>query len=102
MGKSAVVEGLALEIASGTVPDVLRNKTIFSLNVSGLIAGAKYRGELEERFKNAIDYVISRGDIILFIDEIHNIMGAGSTGDGNLDIAEMLKPMLARGGKICC
>ena len=97
VGKSAVVEGLALEIASGTVPDVLRNKTIFSLNVSGLIAGAKYRGELEERFKNAIDYVISRGDIILFIDEIHNIMGAGSTGDGNLDIAEMLKPMLARG-----
>ena len=76
---------------------MLRNKTIFSLNVSGLIAGAKYRGELEERFKNAIDYVISRGDIILFIDEIHNIMGAGSTGDGNLDIAEMLKPMLARG-----
>ena len=97
VGKSAVVEGLALEIASGTVPDVLRNKTIFSLNVSGLIAGAKYRGELEERFKNAIDYVISRGDIILFIDEIHNIVGAGSTGDGNLDIAEMLKPMLARG-----
>ncbi len=97
VGKSAVVEGLALEIASGTVPDVLRNKTIFSLNVSGLLAGAKYRGELEERFKNAIDYVVSKGDIILFIDEIHNIMGAGSTGDSSLDIAEMLKPMLARG-----
>lgn len=97
VGKSAVVEGLALEIASGKVPDVLRNKIIFSLNISGLLAGAKYRGELEERFKNAIDYVIFQGNIILFIDEIHNIMGAGSTGDGSLDIAEMLKPMLARG-----
>lgn len=97
VGKSAVVEGLALEIVSGTVPDVLRNKTIFSLDISGLLAGAKYRGELEERFKNAIDYVISRGDIILFIDEIHNIMGAGSTSEGGIDIAEMLKPMLARG-----
>ena len=97
VGKSAVVEGLALEIASGKVPDVLRNKIIFSFNISGLLAGAKYRGELEERFKNAIDYVISQGNIILFIDEIHNIMGAGSTGDGSLDIAEMLKPMLARG-----
>lgn len=97
VGKSAVVEGLALEIVSGTVPDVLRNKIIFSLDLSGLLAGAKYRGELEERFKNAIDYVISRGDIILFIDEIHNIMGAGSTSEGGIDIAEMLKPMLARG-----
>lgn len=97
VGKSAVVEGLALEIVSGTVPDVLRNKTIFSLDISGMLAGAKYRGELEERFKTAIDYVISRGDIILFIDEIHNIMGAGSTSEGGIDIAEMLKPMLARG-----
>ena len=97
VGKSAVVEGLALEIVSGTVPDVLRNKIIFSLDISGLLAGAKYRGELEERFKNAIDYVISRGVIILFIDEIHNIMGAGSTSEGGIDIAEMLKPMLARG-----
>lgn len=97
VGKSAVVEGLALEIASGSVPDVLRNKIIFSLNISGMIAGSKYRGELEERFKNAIDYVVSQGNIILFIDEIHNIMGAGSTGDSNMDIAEMLKPMLARG-----
>ena len=97
VGKSAVVEGLALEIVAGTVPDVLRNKTIFSLDISGMIAGAKYRGELEERFKTAIDYVISRGDIILFIDEIHNIMGAGSTSEGGIDIAEMLKPMLARG-----
>ena len=97
VGKSAVVEGLALEIAGGSVPETLRNKIIFSLDMSGLLAGAKYRGEFEERFKKAIDYVVERGDIILFIDEIHNIMGAGSSGDGNMDMAEMLKPMLARG-----
>lgn len=97
VGKSAVIEGLAQEIANGEVPDVLRNKTIFSLNMSGLLAGTKYRGELEERFKDAIDYIVKRGDIILFIDEIHNIMGAGATGDSSFDIAEMLKPMMARG-----
>lgn len=97
VGKSAVIEGLASEIASGSVPDVLRNKIIFSLDLSGLLAGAKYRGELEERFKTAMDYVSSQGNVILFIDEIHNIMGAGATGEGNFDIAEMLKPALARG-----
>ncbi|MBO4323345.1 MAG: ATP-dependent Clp protease ATP-binding subunit [Clostridia bacterium] len=97
VGKSAVVEGLAIEIASGSVPEILRNKIIFSLDLSGLIAGAKYRGEFEERFKKAIEFVVERGDIILFIDEIHNIMGAGGSGDGNFDMAEMLKPMLARG-----
>ncbi len=97
VGKSAVVEGLANEIASGSVPETLRNKIIFSMNLSGLLAGTKYRGEFEERFKSAIDYVAEHGNIILFIDEIHNIMGAGSTGDSNFDMAEMLKPMLARG-----
>ncbi len=97
VGKSAVVEGLALEIANGTVPSTLRDKTIFSLNLSGVLAGTKYRGEFEQRFKEAVDYVIERGDIIVFIDEIHNIMGAGATGDGSMDLAEMLKPMLARG-----
>ena len=97
VGKSAVVEGLALEIVKGSVPETLRDKIIFSLDLSGLLAGSKYRGEFEERFKNAIDYVVKEGNIILFIDEIHNIMGAGSTGDSSLDIAEMLKPMLARG-----
>ncbi len=97
VGKSAVVEGLALEIANGTVPSTLRDKIIFSLNLSGVLAGTKYRGEFEQRFKEAVDYVIERGDIIVFIDEIHNIMGAGATGDGSMDLAEMLKPMLARG-----
>ena len=97
VGKSAVVEGLALEIVKGSVPETLRGKIIFSLDLSGLLAGSKYRGEFEERFKNAIDYVVKEGNIILFIDEIHNIIGAGSTGDSSLDIAEMLKPMLARG-----
>ncbi|MDY3724757.1 MAG: ATP-dependent Clp protease ATP-binding subunit [Candidatus Borkfalkiaceae bacterium] len=97
VGKSAVVEGFALEIANGTVPSTLRDKIIFSLNLSGVLAGTKYRGEFEQRFKEAVDYVVERGDIIVFIDEIHNIMGAGATGDGSMDLAEMLKPMLARG-----
>ena len=97
VGKSAVVEGLALEIANGTVPSTLRDKIIFSINLSGVLAGTKYRGEFEQRFKEAVDYVVERGDIIVFIDEIHNIMGAGATGDGSMDLAEMLKPMLARG-----
>ena len=97
VGKSAVVEGLAIQIAMGQVPDTLRNKIIFSINLSGLLAGTKFRGEFEERFQEAINYVQSEGNIILFIDEIHNIMGAGNSGDGNMDLADMLKPMLARG-----
>ncbi|MBO4262869.1 MAG: ATP-dependent Clp protease ATP-binding subunit [Clostridia bacterium] len=97
VGKSAVVEGLAIEIAKGNVPETLRDKIIFSLDLSGLLAGSKYRGEFEERFKSAIDYVAENKNVILFIDEIHNIIGAGSTGEGNMDMAEMLKPMLARG-----
>ncbi len=97
VGKSAVVEGLALQIAMGQVPDTLRNKIIFSINLSGLLAGTKFRGEFEERFQEAISYVQNEGNIILFIDEIHNIMGAGNSGDGNMDLADMLKPMLARG-----
>ena len=97
VGKSAVVEGLAIAIAMGRVPDILRDKIIFSINLSGLIAGTKYRGEFEERFQEAINFVIKKGNIILFIDEIHNIMGAGNSGDSNMDLADMLKPMLARG-----
>ena len=97
VGKSAVVEGLAIQIALGQVPDTLRDKIIFSINLSGLLAGTKYRGEFEERFQEAINYVQNEGNIILFIDEIHNIMGAGNSGDGNMDLADMLKPMLARG-----
>ena len=97
VGKTAVVEGLALMIAHGRVPDTLRNKIIFSINLSGLIAGTKFRGEFEERLQEALNYVQNQGNIILFIDEIHNIMGAGNSGDSNMDLADMLKPMLARG-----
>ncbi|MBO7215219.1 MAG: ATP-dependent Clp protease ATP-binding subunit, partial [Clostridia bacterium] len=97
VGKTSVVEGLALKIASGEAPEFLRNKKIFSLDLAGLLSGTKFRGEFEERLKIAVDYVKNDGDIILFIDEIHNIVGAGSTSDGKFDVAEFLKPMLARG-----
>ncbi|MBQ3235208.1 MAG: ATP-dependent Clp protease ATP-binding subunit [Clostridia bacterium] len=97
VGKTSVVEGLALKIASGEAPEFLRNKKIFSLDLGGLLSGTKFRGEFEERLKTAVDYAISDGNIIFFIDEIHNIVGAGSTSDGKFDTAEFLKPMLARG-----
>lgn len=97
VGKTAIVEGLALKIASGDVPEFLRNKAIFSLDLGGVLSGTKYRGEFEERFKALIDYILSNGNVILFIDEIHNIVGAGSTSDSNFDVAELLKPLLARG-----
>ena len=95
VGKSAVVEGLAQAIVKNEVPDTLMGKRIFALNLSGLIAGAKYRGEFEERFKKAIDYLKQEKSTILFIDEIHNLVGAGATNDG-MDAAEMIKPELAR------
>lgn len=94
IGKSAVVEGLAQKIARGDVPLDLQNKIVFSLDITGLVAGAKYRGEFEERFKKAIDYARESDHIILFIDEIHTITAAGSDGMG---ATEMLKPILARG-----
>lgn len=97
VGKTSVVEGLALMIARGEAPEFLRNKTIFSLDLGGLLSGTKFRGDFEERLKTAVDYVVSQGNIILFIDEIHNIVGAGSASDGKFDTAEFLKPMLARG-----
>ena len=96
VGKSAVVEGLAQAIVSNKVPDVLVGKRLFSLNLSGLLAGAKYRGEFEERFKKAIDFLKKDKTTILFIDEIHNLVGTGATNDG-MDAAEMIKPELARG-----
>lgn len=96
VGKSAVVDGLALAIANGDVPDILRNKSIFSLELGGLMAGTKYRGELEERLKQVIDYITSNKDIIVFIDEIHTLVQVG--GDkGEVNPADMLKPYLARG-----
>ena len=97
VGKSAVVEGLAQAIVKGNVPELLADKIVFSLDIAGMLAGARYRGDFEERLKKAIDIVKSNGNIILFIDEIHNIVGAGSTGEGNMDAANILKPMLSRG-----
>ena len=97
VGKTAIVEGLAQRIVSGDVPEGLKDKTIFSLDMGSLIAGAKYRGEFEERLKAVLNEVSSsEGKIILFIDEIHNIVGAGKT-DGAMDAGNLLKPMLARG-----
>ena len=101
VGKTAVVEGLAQRIAKGDVPDNLKNKKIFSLDMGALVAGAKYRGEFEERLKAVLDEVSkSNGEIILFIDELHTIVGAGAT-EGSLDAGNMLKPMLARGELHC-
>ena len=97
VGKSAIVEGLALKIVKNEVPDTLKGKKIFSLDVSSLVAGTKFRGEFENKLKSALDYVLQNKDIILFIDEIHNIVGAGSTSDSSLDIAEIFKPLLSRG-----
>ncbi len=97
VGKSAVVEGLAQAIVKGNVPEILADKIIFSLDLAGMISGARYRGDFEERLKKTIDIVKSNGNIVLFIDEIHNIVGAGSTGESNMDAANILKPMLSRG-----
>ncbi len=96
VGKTAVAEGLALEIANGNVPEILRDKKVVSLDLTGMIAGAKYRGDFEERIKSAIDEVKKSKDTILFIDELHTIVGAGSA-EGSADAANILKPSLARG-----
>ncbi len=96
VGKSAIVEGLALRIVAGDVPHTIADKRIFALDIASLIAGTKYRGEFEERLEQVLDELRSRGDTILFIDEIHTIVGAGAT-QGSLDTANILKPALARG-----
>ena len=96
VGKTAVAEGLAQEIASGNVPELLKGKRVVSLDLSGVVAGAKYRGEFEERLKKAMDEIIKAGNVILFIDEMHTIIGAGAA-EGAIDAANILKPSLARG-----
>jgi len=96
VGKSAIAEGLALRIVEGSIPELLKNKRLVSLDLAGMLAGAKYRGEFEERFKNALNELIQEKNVILFIDELHTIVGAGAA-EGSMDAANMLKPMLARG-----
>ncbi|MBR3503602.1 MAG: ATP-dependent Clp protease ATP-binding subunit, partial [Clostridia bacterium] len=100
VGKSAVAEGLAQMIVSGEVPEILRGKRLVQLDLSGMLAGAKYRGEFEERLKNAMAEVQKEHNIILFIDELHTLVGAGA-GEGSLDAANILKPLLARGELQC-
>ena len=96
VGKTAVAEGLAQKIAAGEVPETLTGKRVVALDLTGMVAGTKYRGDFEERIKNAIDEVIKSGDVILFIDELHTLIGAGAA-EGAVDAANILKPSLARG-----
>ena len=95
VGKTAAVEGLAQKIATGDVPEILKDKRVVTMDISGMVAGSKYRGDFEERIKKALDEVKKAGDIILFIDEIHTIVGAGAA-EGAIDAANILKPLLAR------
>jgi ATP-dependent Clp protease ATP-binding subunit ClpB len=102
VGKTAIVEGLAIRITKGDVPEGLKNKKVIALDMGALIAGAKYRGEFEERLKAVLKEVIeAQGQILLFIDELHTVVGAGSSGDGSMDAGNLLKPPLARGELHC-
>ncbi|MFJ3664928.1 ATP-dependent Clp protease ATP-binding subunit [Streptomyces sp. NPDC090106] len=98
VGKTAIVEGLAQRIVAGEVPDTLKDKRVVSLDLSGLVAGAQYRGQFEERLKKVIEDVqAAEGEVVLFIDELHTVVGAGASGEGAMDAGNMLKPALARG-----
>lgn len=101
VGKTCLVEGLARLITAGEVPDVLKNKVVYSLDLPGMLAGAKYRGEFEERLKAVMAEIEKKGNVILFIDEIHMIMGAGATSGSTMDAGNILKPMLAKGTLSC-
>ncbi len=101
VGKTAIVEGLAVAISRSEVPQVLKNKTIYSLDIGKLLAGTRYRGDFEERMQNVLEALEERDDAILFIDEIHMIMGAGSGGQGSMDVANLIKPSLEK-GKLRC
>ena len=96
VGKTAIAEGLALKILKGDIPELLKNKTVFSLDIAGMVAGAKYRGDFEERLKKCLNEIKRNGNIILFIDELHTIVGTGNA-EGAMDAANILKPLLARG-----
>ena len=96
-GKTAIAEGLALKIVEGQVPNALKDKTVYSLDIGALLAGTRYRGDFEERIKTVLDSLEERNDVIMFIDEIHMIMGAGSAGSSSVDVANLLKPILGRG-----
>ena len=96
VGKTAVVEGLAQAIVHGDVPETLKDKHLYTLDLGSLVAGSRYRGDFEERLKKVLKEIRTRGDIILFIDEIHTLVGAGAA-EGAIDAASILKPMLARG-----
>ncbi|MBO5737598.1 MAG: ATP-dependent Clp protease ATP-binding subunit [Clostridia bacterium] len=97
VGKSAIVEGLSQLIVTNQVPEQLYNKKVFSVDLPGMLAGTRYRGDFEEKLKNLLDTVMEDGDIVLFIDEIHTLVGAGGSSDGSMDAANILKPLLARG-----
>ena len=97
VGKTSIIEGLAINIAEGNVPETLKNKSLYTLNMGSMLAGAKYRGEFEDRIKQVVDEVIKNGNVILFIDEIHTIIGAGATGESTIDASNILKPVLSRG-----
>ena len=96
VGKTAIVEGIAERIVSGLVPDSVQGKRVVSLDLSGIVAGSKYRGEFEERIKKVIQEVTKAGNVLLFIDELHTIIGAGGA-EGAIDASNILKPALARG-----
>ena len=101
VGKTAIAEGLAKKIVDGDIPDILKNTTIYSLDLGSLIAGTKYRGDFEQRLKNVLKELSKKPDSILFIDEIHTIIGAGAASGGTLDASNLLKPALAKGELRC-
>lgn len=101
VGKTAVAEGIAKMIVDGAVPEAIRSKTVYSLDIGAMLAGTKFRGDFEERLKGVLDEIEAKGDVILFIDEIHMIMGAGSTSGNTMDASNMLKPLLAKGKLMC-
>ena len=100
-GKTSMIEGIALAIVNETAPEVILNKTVVAIDTSGLLAGTKYRGEFEDRCRKILDAVSQRGNVILFIDEAHTVMGAGASSGGGVDLANMMKPKLARGQLSC-